>query len=126
MSWKDPFVRAGVDVPGFCKAKEGVYPDIFFRYRKPDPKAIEKQHAEMRKETDPEKFIDLMQRFIERYLTSWAFSEPLIAETIRMLNHPVLSKLYFVIMQANPTDEIPAEYLEAGETGSAEGELKKS
>ena len=126
MSWKDPFVRAGVDIPAFKKAKEGVYPDIFFRYRRPDPKSIEKQHAEFRKDTTPEKVIESMQNFIERYLTSWAFSEPVSADTIRMLNHPILSRIYFIIIQGDPTDEIPAEYLSEGETGSAERELKKS
>ena len=125
MGWRDPFVRAGVDVPGFRKGKEGVYPDIFFRYRRPDPKSIEKQHADLRKETDAVKFIELMQAFVERYLVSWAFDAEVNGEHIRMLNHPILSKIYFLIMQSDPTDEIPAEYLTEGETGSAEGELKK-
>jgi hypothetical protein len=125
MGWKDPFVRAGVDVPAFRKGKDGVYPDIFFRYRRPAPKSIEKQHADLRKETDPEKFIELMQAFVERYLVSWAFKEVVDGDHIRMLNHPILSKIYFLIIQSDPTDPIPPEYLTEGETGSAEGELKK-
>lgn len=125
MSWKDPFVRAGVDIPAFRKAKEGVYPDIFFRYRRPDPKSIERQHADLRKESDPEKFIGLMQDFVAKYLVSWAFDAEVNAEHVRMLNHPILSKIYFIIMQSDPTDEIPSEYLQDGETGSAEGEIKK-
>lgn len=126
-SWKDPFVRAGVDFPAFKAEREGLHPEIFIRYRKPAPKEIEAQYAAFKRiASDTDKVIESMQAFIEKYLVSWAWEAEVNRENIRMLNHPILNAIYLLILQAQASDKIPDEYLQEGETGTPEGEQKKS
>jgi len=120
-----PFVRAGVSFPGFIKAVDGLHPQFFFRFRRADAVSVEKQHRAFKKETDLEKLVASMQAFVAQYLTDWEYSEPVNAENIKAIMHPVLLRLYFIIIQQEPSDPIPPEYLEPGETGTAEGEQKK-
>jgi len=127
MSWKDPFVRAGIATPAYFSAKEGRYPEAFFRYRKPSPTEVEKQHAEAKQTSgNAEALIESMQKFVTLYISEWSFSAPCNAEYVKLLNHPLLLKVYFLILQADATEPIPAKYLQEGEVGTPEGELKKS
>ena len=120
-----PFVRAGVAFPAFIKAQEGLHPQIFFRFRRADAVSIERQHKAFKKETDMEKLVESMQAFVAQYLQEWEYSEPVNVENIKALMHPILLKTYFIIIQQEPSDPIPPEYLATGETGTAEGEQKK-
>ena len=127
MSWKDPFVRAGVATPAYFSAKEGRYPEAFFRYRKPDPTTVEKQHSETKQiALNAEALIESMQKFVTLHISHWSLGAPCDAEHVKLLNHPLLLKIYFIILQADSTEPIPAKYLQEGETGTPEGELKKS
>lgn len=120
-----PFVRAGVAFPAFIKEQKGLHPQMFFRFRRADPVAVERQHKAFKSETDLEKLVVSMQGFIAQYLVEWEYSEPVNIENIKALMHPILLKTYFIIIQQEPSDPIPPEYLKTGETGTAEGEQKK-
>ena len=120
-----PFVRAGVAFPAFIKEQKGLHPQMFFRFRRADAVTIERQHKAFKKQEDIEKLVESMQAFIAQFLVEWEYSEPVNVENIKALMHPVLLRLYFVIIQQEPSDSIPPEYLEKGETGTAEGEQKK-
>lgn len=120
------FVRAGVKVPAYIEAKEGLYPACFFRYDRPDPKTCERQYKEFREvSNEPDKLIESMQKFVTLRISEWSLDAPCNAENIKLLTHPMLLKIYFIINQSQPTAKIPLEYLEEGETGTPEGELKK-
>jgi hypothetical protein len=124
--WKDPLIRAGVACPAFVKEKEGLYPSFFFRYRRPGPVECEHQHKQFSACTgDPDKLVATMQSFVSAWITEWSVSDPCDAAHVKMLTHPLLLKIYFIIVQSDPSAEIPAEFLGDGETGSAEGEQKK-
>lgn len=126
MSWQDPFVRAGVACPAYIAEKTGLYPAVFFRYRKPDPVAVERQHKDFAScSGDPEKMINSMRAFVSTWIDSWRLDAPCDSKHVGMLSHPLLMRFYFIILQSDPSAEIPAEFLELGETGSAEGEQKK-
>lgn len=126
MSWTDPFVRAGVAIPAYVAEKTGMYPAVFFRYRRPDPVAIEKQHKHFTSSTgDPEKLINSMRAFVAAWISEWNLNAPCDAAHVNLLGHPLLMRLYFIIVQTDPTAEIPKEFLSEGETGTAEGEQKK-
>jgi len=127
MSWQDPFVRAGVAVPACLPEKTGMYPAAFFRYRRPDPVSIEKQHKEFSACVgDPDKLIASMQKFVSAWIAEWNLDAPCVGQYVAMLSHPMLMRFYFIIVQSEPTAEIPKEFLGEGETGTAEGEQKKS
>jgi hypothetical protein len=126
MSWKDPFVRAGVACPAYIKEKTGVYPEVFIRYRKPDSVAIEMQHKDFTScASDPAKLVSSMRLFVAKHLTMWSFNCNPDETHINQLTHPLLLRMYFTIMQSDPSDEIPSEWLHEGETGTLEGEQKK-
>jgi hypothetical protein len=125
--WRNPFVRVGSYTPAFVAGREGVYPSMFFRYKRMAPKEIEKKHKEFKDAlSDPSKVIDFTAKLIVEQLTEWSFRVPVTRENIQSLNHPLMLRVYWIIMQTDPTDEIPEEFLIEGEKANSEEEQKKS
>jgi hypothetical protein len=126
LDWKNPFVRVGSYCPAFIEGREGVYPSMFFRYKRMAPKEIERKHKEFRDAmVDPGGAIDVAVKLIVSQLAEWSFRVPVTAENVQMLNHPLLLRVYWIIIQTDPTDPIPQEFLIPGESQSPEGEQKK-
>lgn len=126
-SWKDPFVRAGVACPAFIKEKTGVYPAVFIRFRRPDPVTTERQLKEFSAAAnDPEKVIESMQKFVSLFICEWNIEAPCDFEHIKKLTHAMLMRIYFVIVGQDSCGDIPQEFLGEGESGSSDGEQKKS
>lgn len=127
-SWKNPFVRAGQDTPAYIKEKTGLYPAVFFRYRRLAPKEIERKHKEFRDSMAPGvdvgKAIEVAQKLVSEQVTSWSFGT-FNRELVALLNHPLVLKMFWVVIQTDPTDEIPQEFMQAGESAE-EDDAKKS
>ncbi len=127
MSWKDPFVRAETTCPAYVKEATGKYPAVFFRYRRPDPVTIEKQLKDFSDSAnDPEKVVESMRKFVALFISAWSFDASCDKEHVYMLGHQILLRIYFVMVGSDPTAEIPKEFLDEGETGTIEGDQKKS
>lgn len=112
LDWTNPFVGAAGNCPAFVAAKVGLYPDVYFEFRKIPPRVVERLHKEFREAgaaKDPAQSLAFAQRVVSEQVVSWslgAFS----LERVQMLMHPLLLRIYWIVMHADPTDPIPDRY----------------
>lgn len=126
ISWKDPFIRAGVNQPSYIAESEGLYCACFFRFRPASSTEIEVQNSKVTGNADKEALVKSIDAFVLKHLASWSFEAPITLESIASLRHPLKLQIYWRIMQTEKTDPIPAEYLKDGEdTSGAMEQLKK-
>jgi hypothetical protein len=124
--WTNPFVRGAGECPAFVQSKIGLYPSVFYKYRRIAPRMIERLHKEFRDSTsnkDAGTSIGVAQRIVFEHVTSWSFGE-LSRERIEQLIHPLLLKVFWQIMQSDPTDPIPEKYLPESEEDADSDEKK--
>lgn len=126
--WTNPFVVRGAgSCRAFLEAKRGVYPEVFFEFRRLSAPETELALSKMKsfKEGEGEKLIAAMQSVLEERLERWSFG-PLDRDRIDCLVHPLMVAMFYVVVGTSPTDPIPEEFLPEGERISAEEEQKKS
>lgn len=118
-SWKDAIVRAGATQPAFVKEVTGLHPELFFRFRVKSPAECEKILAEIRAKTDS---VATMENTVRECITEWSINAQIGAQ----LRHPLLVKVFWMILQNEPSDPIPESYqVPGGEYGNVEDQAKK-
>lgn len=111
-SWRDAVVRAGATQPAYIEEKAGLHPELFFRFKVQSPVEAEKQIITLR-DSGTEEGIKHMHKTVSELITEWSLDCPLG----EMLRKPLLTRVFWIIMQDSPTDPIPGKYADTESVG---------
>lgn len=103
-------IRAGHIRVGYIAAVPRLHSALLFRYTPMTGDVVERSEAEIRK-LDDAKAWDFVAAQVTKHLRSWdeggANAEPINHETLRLMIHPKLFKLYRIIAGISASDAHP-------------------
>lgn len=123
VSWKDGLIRAGMLQPAYIKEVPGLHPEVFFEFALLDPVELELRNKAMKEAAakSSEGGINAIRETLFDTIKEWSFAASITKDSIAMLRSVLMMKLYWVVMQVDPSDEIPSKYAKP----SVEDTIKK-
>ena len=121
LSWKDGIYRAGAVQAGYIEEVVGLHPELYFQYRVKSPPECERliTSAIIKDTAKAGDTLDTMQKEVKASLTHWSLSAPLGSD----LSHALLKRVFWIIVQSDPSKPIPAFF---ENPGTLEEQVKKS
>ena len=121
LSWKDGIYRAGAVQAGFVNEAVGWHPEIYFEYRVKSPAECERLITSVivKDASKAGETLDRMQKEVKDSITRWSLSAPLGSE----LSHALLKRVFWIIVQSDPSNPIPERF---ENPGTLEEQVKKS
>ena len=122
LSWRDGIYRAGAVQAGYIEEVEGLHPELYFKYRVKSPAECEKLIAGAivkDAKTQPGDLLIQMQKEVKDSVTHWSLNAELGTE----LSHALVKRVFWIIVQSDPSNPIPARF---ENPGSLEEQVKKS